>query len=209
MKPVLHLHPQLPQQSVHHQAAVGGLGLSKGHRLMTSKLLLLGTGVSSPVSSVLMPLSFLGNKPREGGGPAQGHTGVWTGAAMPPCNTLLGPGAPNPQAGRLQRPRGPRPRRESDLPLPPSPSPRAAPSKLRGAPPSTSAQRDLSLSCPRPPPQEFNPLPAEGRPRAQHAGPTGPQKGVGRPGEGEDPSNPSTPSQRAGGLRGQRGQVGG
>lgn len=41
---------------------------------------------------------------------------------------------PNPQAGRLQRPRGPRPRRESDSLFPPLPSPRAAPSGRRGAP---------------------------------------------------------------------------
>lgn len=80
----------------------------------------LGEGVSVPASSAHGPIPFPGHRPREGRGLAQGHTVVWTGAAdVPPQHTPLGPVAPNPQAGRLRRPRGPRPRREPDLPPPP------------------------------------------------------------------------------------------
>lgn len=62
----------------------------------------------------------------------------------------------------------------------------------------------------RHPPQEFNPLPAEGRARDPHSRPAGTRRRrSGRRGEGQDPSSPSIPSQRAVRSEGQSGQVGG
>lgn len=66
MKPGLHLHTLPQRQPFRGQAAVGGPSLSKGHKLMTSRLLLLEKGLSIPVSSVLMPPSFPGKQAQRG-----------------------------------------------------------------------------------------------------------------------------------------------
>lgn len=103
--------------------------------------------------------SFPRNRPREGGGRVQGHTGVWTRAAVV-LPIPLGPGAPVP--GRAA-PAPTWPKAQAGNPtssLPPSPSPRAAPSPGGPeAPPSARAKQDLSLSRPGPNPR-FNPFPA-------------------------------------------------
>lgn len=147
------------------------------------------------------PLLPRGTRPREGRRPAQGHTGVWTGAADIP-QAPFGPVAPNLQSGRIQRPRVPRPRRESDLP-----PPRHHP--VRGRRDPGSEKRPLHRCpartqplAPWPPPQEFNSLATEGRAKAPHSRPAGTQTGSGRLAERGDLSSPSP------GARGPRAREG-
>lgn len=167
--------PQTPMPILTARNPWVGPRLSKKHRFITSRLLFLERGcLFQALLHSYGPTLFPGNRPREGRGLAQGHTVVWTGAAgVQPQHTRLGPVAPNPQAGRLQGPRGPRPRREFDLPLPPHHpvegggvvGPEKRPPLLRLA--------RLQLFAPGPPPQEFNPLPTEGRAEAPHSRPGG------------------------------------
>lgn len=157
---------------------------------MTSSLLLLGRRcLCQPPLNSGHP-SFRRNRPREGGRPAQGHTGVWTRAAGVP-HIPLGPGAPNPQAGRLQRPRGPRPRRESDLLPPPITQSEGGAVRAQRSAPLRQCLAGPQPLVPGPQPQEFNPFPADGRVRAPHSQPARTQRrGRGDPKRGKIPHIP-------------------
>lgn len=131
------------------------------------------------------------------GRPAPTHP-AWPSLPKSPGRAAPAPTWPKAQAG-IRPP-----------PSPPSPSPRAAPSQARRSAPLCRCLARPQPFAPAPPPQEFNPLPAEGRATAPHSWPAGTrEKGPGRPGEGEDPSNSSTRSRRAVRSGGQSGQVGG
>ena len=136
MKPGCPSAPPTPCQSFCPQTAVGGPRLSTaGHRLMTYSLLLLGRGYlcQPPLNSG--HLSFPRNRPREGGGRVQGHTGVWTRAAgvLPPSRLAQEPRIPWQGGSSAHVAQGPGGNPTSSLP--PSPSPRAAPSPAQRSAP--------------------------------------------------------------------------
>lgn len=163
----------------------------RGHRLMTYCLLLLGRGYlcQPPLNSGHS--SFPRNRPREGGGQVQGHTGVWTRAAgvLPRSRLAQEPRIPWQGGSSAHVAQGPGGNPTSSLP--PSPSPRAAPSPAQRSAPLRWCLAGPQPLAPRPQPQEFNPFPAQDRVKAPHSQPAGtPRRGRGDPARAKIPHTP-------------------
>lgn len=143
---------------------------------------------SMPASTAFKYTSpFWRNRPREGGGLAQGHTGIWTELQAQPPAPPPPPWPRSPESPVRSAPAPTWPKAQAGIRPPPAPppSPRAAPSRAQGSAPLRPCLAGPQPLAPGPPPQEFNPLPAEGRARAPHSRPTGTQRrGQGDPARG-------------------------
>lgn len=160
-----------------------------------------------PAFSVLTSPSFPGKQDQRGRGTGpRSHRSLDPSCRRPPTHPAWpkrpaspGRAAPAPTWPKAQA--GIRP-----PPSPPSPSPRAAPSGLREAPPSTSAQQDLSLSCSGTHPRNLTHYPPKAAPETRIPGLRGPGEG-GREDAARGKIPPAPPS-RASGRCARKGRAG-